>query len=95
VSWRVIVRPEAETDLRETQVWYDSRRPGLGDEFLTEVERAVLLLAEKPDNRPAYYNGFRLFITRRFPYKLFYRLEKNCIVVFRILHVTRDHRRHL
>jgi plasmid stabilization system protein ParE len=93
VSWRVIGRPDAEADLREAQLWYDSQRAGLGDEFL--AERAVRLLAEKPDNRPAYYNGFRLFITRRFPYKLFYRLEKDCVIIFRVLHVKRDHRRHL
>ena len=95
MSWRVIIRPNAEADLLDAQLWYDLRRAGLGDELLTEVKRTVRLLAEKPDCRPVYYEGFRLFITRRFPYKLFYRLEKDCVVVFRILHVKMDHRRHL
>jgi plasmid stabilization system protein ParE len=28
---------------------------------------------------------------RRFPYKLFYRLEHERVIVFRILHARRDH----
>jgi plasmid stabilization system protein ParE len=32
-------------------------------------------------------------LTRRFPYKLFYRLEGKRIIVFRILHAHRDHAR--
>jgi hypothetical protein len=27
---RLIIRPEAEADLTDTAVWYDSREPGLG-----------------------------------------------------------------
>jgi toxin ParE1/3/4 len=95
VSWRVIIRPKAEADLREAQLWYNSRRPGLGDELLDEVKHAIGLLAKHPEQRPIYYNGFRRLITQRFPYKMFYRLEDNRVIVFRILHFKRDHRRYL
>jgi len=49
VSWRVIIRPNAEAGLREAQLWYGSQRPGLGDEFLNEVVRAVRFLEKQPD----------------------------------------------
>ena len=93
MSWRVIIRPNAEADLHEAQLWYNSRRLGLGDELLSEVRRAVGFLAEHPEQRPIYYNGFRRLITHRFPYKIFYRVEGNRVIVFRILHAKRDHRR--
>ena len=86
MSWRVIIRPNAEADLREARLWDNSRRRGLGDDLLNEVEHAVCFLAEKPEQRPIYYNGFRRLITQRFPYKLFYRVEGDCVIVFRILH---------
>jgi plasmid stabilization system protein ParE len=95
VSWRVIIRPKAEADLREARLWYNSQRSGLGDDLLDEVKRALELLSEYPEERPIYYNGFRRLITNRFPYKLFYRLENDRVVVFRILHAKRDHRRFL
>jgi len=93
VNWRVIIRPRAEADLQEAREWYETQRPGLGDEFLLEVRHAVELLAEHPERRPLYYRGFRRLLTRRFPFKLFYRLESDRVVVFRILHAKRDHPR--
>jgi len=95
VSWRVIIRPKAEADLRDAQSWYNSKRSGLGDELLEEVKQSVKMLAERPEQRPIYYNGFRRLITHRFPYKIFYRVESDRVVVFRILHAKQDHRRYL
>jgi toxin ParE1/3/4 len=93
--WRVIVRPKTEVDLQEAWAWYESRRAGLGNEFLIEVRAAIRVLEAYPERRPFYYLGFRRLITGRFPYKLFYRVEGERVIVFRILHAKRDHRRQL
>ena len=37
MSWRVIIRPNAEADVREARQWYESQRTGLGDELLEEI----------------------------------------------------------
>ncbi len=95
MSWRVIIRPNAEVDLQDARSWYESQRAGLGDELLVEVRHAVRLLEEQSERRPVYYNGFRRLITHRYPYKIFYRVEGDCVIVFRILHAKRDHRRQL
>jgi toxin ParE1/3/4 len=91
VNWHVIIRPNAEADLQEACSWYESQRAGLGDEFLDEVRRAVGLLETDPERRPLYYRDFRRLLTRRFPYKLFYRIEGDRVIVFRILHAKRKH----
>jgi toxin ParE1/3/4 len=93
VSWRVIIRPNAEADLRDAWAWYQSQRPGLGDELLVEIRAAILFLETDPASRPFYYKDFRRVLTRRFPYKLFYRVQDDYVVVFRILHAKREHRR--
>ena len=95
MSWRVIIRPNADADLQDARSWYESQRSGLGDELLVEVRSVMRLLEEQPERRPLYYNGFRRLITRRFPYKIFYRIEGDCVIVFRILHAKREHRRQL
>jgi plasmid stabilization system protein ParE len=95
VSWHVIIRPAAEADLQDAGSWYESQRPGLGDELLNEISHAVRLLEEQPERRPVYYNGFRRLLARRFPYKIFYRIEGDRIIIFRILHAKRDHHRQL
>ena len=77
--------------MQEAQAWYESRRTGLGDELLDEIRRAVRLLESDPERRPLYYRDFRRLLTRRFPYKLFYRVEGDRVIVFRILHAKRKH----
>jgi toxin ParE1/3/4 len=95
VNWRVLIRPNAEADLQEAWLWYESQRLGLGDEFLVEIHAAIRLLETNPERRPFYYLGFRRLLTRRFPYKLFYRVEEGRVIIFRILHAKREHRRQL
>ena len=95
MSWRVLIRPNAEADLREAWLWYESLRSGLGDELLTEVHAAIRRLETDPGRRAFYYRDFRRLLTRRFPYKLFYRVEGERVIVFRILHAKREHRRQL
>lgn len=93
MKWRVFIRPQAEADLREARSWYENQRTGLGDEFLSDIRITIHLLGRDPERRPDYYRGFRRVMTRRFPYKLFYRLEGDRVIVFRILHARRDHPR--
>jgi toxin ParE1/3/4 len=91
VKWRVIIRPRAEADLRDGRNWYENQRTGLGEEFLVETANTIKLLLHNPELRSEYYRGFRRILLRRFPYKLFYRLEGKRIIVFRVLHARRDH----
>jgi plasmid stabilization system protein ParE len=81
--------------MRQAQQWYESRRVGLGGEFLDEIRHAIHWLEEQPERRPIYYRGFRRLLTGRFPYKLFYQIEGSRVIVFRVLHAKRDHRRQL
>jgi len=93
VKWRIVIRPRAETDVREARDWYESQRAGLGAEFLAEIDATIQVLSRAPQRHAIYYRGFRRVLARRFPYKLFYRVEEDQIIIFRILHVRRDHPR--
>ncbi len=93
MEWHLVVRPRAEADLREARDWYDRRRPGLGNEFLAEIGTIIRALVLDPGRRVEYYRGFHRVLARRFPYKLFYRVEGDRIIVFRVLHARRDHPR--
>lgn len=95
MNWRVSIRAAAVADLREAQAWYEGRRPGLGGEFLLSVADALTRLEQSPERFPLYYRGFRRVLTKRFPYKLFYRIEGEAVIVFRILHAARHHPRQL
>jgi len=95
VSWTVIIRPRAEADLQEAKEWFEERRKGLGTSRVVAIRVAVAALRENPNRFPDYYRGFRRVLVRRFPYKVFYRIEGDRVIVFRVLHAKQDHTRHL
>ena len=95
MNWIVTIRPKAKADLRCAHDWYEERCPGLGDEFLADLAEALLRMEADPERFPLYYRGFRRVLARRFPYKIFFRIAGQNLIVFRILHGAQDHPRQL
>ena len=91
MRWRVTTRSAADIDIQEARDWYERRRPGLGDEFLVAVAEAFLRLEESPERFPIYYKGFRRILTETFPYKVFFRIEGEAVIVVRVLHAAQEH----
>lgn len=90
MSLKLILRPEAEADALEAYRWYSEQLPGLGEEFLAEIDRALETIRANPEAHPKLHREFRRVLTRRFPYALFYAVRGDRIVVFAILHTARD-----
>lgn len=82
----LIVRPEAEEDIREAYEWYESRRGHLGHEFLEEIE----LLEERPKMFPKVYDNLRRGFPYRFPYAVYFLVEGTTIVIKGVLHQRRN-----
>ena len=91
MSRLVLVRPEAERDLAAARAWYEQKRAGLGDEFLDDVAWAMRVLERNPELARFYYRNFQRVLLRRFPYKVFYQVSGERVVVFRVLHAKQAH----
>lgn len=48
----VVFLPEAEQEVLETAIYYQSHASGLGVDYLFEVERAVQVIAKSPITWP-------------------------------------------
>ena len=44
----LILAPEAEQDVAEAYAWYEGRRPGLGEEFLSCVDARIEAICRTP-----------------------------------------------
>jgi len=94
MSVRLIVRPEAEGDILSAALWYEGREVGLGLELTAEIHAAVkrahenplayLLLRKQPH--------VRRILARRFPYRIFYVVRRDAMIVFAVLHAAQDER---
>ena len=88
----LIVQPEAEADLAEAYRWYETQRPGLGQEFLETVDRAFERIAEQPLRHATVHRDTRRTFLRRFPYVVFHVLRDDRVHVFAVLHQRRNPR---
>ena len=70
MSFVVKKLPLAEQDALEAAIWYEERQPGLGDEFLSEADRAVEALSES-----ALLHRIRFADVRRAPIHRFNQLK--------------------
>ena len=91
---RVIIRIEAEVDITDAAIWYQSQQPGLGHEFLADIESAIASAAENPFRyrRLRHKPEVRRILIERFPYRVFFIRRADAIVVFRVLHGARHDR---
>jgi plasmid stabilization system protein ParE len=90
VSYKIIIRPEAEADLTESFRWYQEQVPGLGLEFLSCVDDAFDLITEDPRIYQKIYKNVRRCLTHRFPFEIFYIIKGDSIIVLAVLHAKRD-----
>ena len=93
MTYEVRLRPEAEEDLADASAWYEEQRQGLGHEFLDEVLTMISSIAEAPLVYPDIYRNTRRAIINRFPFSVYFRVERATIVVVAIMHGSRNPRR--
>lgn len=88
----LIIRPEAEADIAQAFDWYEARVEGLGSEFLLVLDAAFHSIVRSPDSYPEIYKQVRRALTRRFPFAIFFLVEKGKVVVLSVFHVKRNPR---
>lgn len=90
MSRRLIVRRSAKTDIRDARRWYELRRPGLGREFIGEVDATLARVHAMPMQFIEVMPGVRRALTARFPYAVYFRVEEKRVIVFVVIHTNRD-----
>lgn len=87
---RVKVLPGAREEIRAAMRWYESRRPGLGVEFVAIIDEALRQVAETPEAAPVWRadRPYRKWLVRRFPYAVFFELG-DVVAVVAVAHLRR------
>ena len=85
--------PKAEGELAEAITHYDAAKSGLGIELAIELERVIQLLLDNPfagkvAQLPAKVS-YREFSLHRFPYRVIYSVEEDCILIVAVLYQGR------
>lgn len=86
----LVIAPEAELDITEAYTWYEGRRPGLGEEFLSSVDACFESIRRRPEMYPVVHEAYRRSLIRRFPYAVFYDQVEAMVTIYAVFHTSRD-----
>jgi plasmid stabilization system protein ParE len=84
----LILAPEIEEDIAAAYGWYEARRPGLGEDFLSALEACLESIRRHPEMYALTHETYRRALLRRFPYGVFYEYSREVIVVYGVFHTS-------
>lgn len=87
---RLIVSVEARADIERAVAWLREISPELPERFDAELEALLSAILDHPEMYPAVYRRFRRALLRRFPYSVFYVVERSDVLVTAVVHQSRD-----
>ena len=90
----ILLHPEAESEMAAAAKYYETQRPTLGFDFLTEASRAFDTVAASSEAWPSWpgvpqHLGLRRFVLPRFPFAIAFRTTESYIDVYALAHFRR------
>lgn len=86
----IIFTQAARWELIEAQDWYEAEAAGLGGRFRDAIGALIKNMSDNPRQFPVVFENVRRALVRRFPYSLFFVIEKDVLVVIACFHASRD-----
>jgi plasmid stabilization system protein ParE len=82
---------EAEVEMTAAALWYESKRPGLGAEYLAAIDESFESISSRPLSFPVWRTGrpFRRLVVSRFPFVVFFSASPDAITVMAVAHARR------
>ena len=85
----VTLHEGADEEFKAAAVFYESRRPGLGELFVQRVVEGFDAILTHPLSGQIVFDEFRRHLIRQFPYSVVYRIEDEHTFVLAVAHWSR------
>jgi hypothetical protein len=92
MSYEIIISLTAREEDADAYLFYEGKADGLGEDFLSKIEHALLEISENPSFF-SYCDAtcvLRDFALTRFPYVIIYEFTGNKIIVTNIHHTKKN-----
>lgn len=90
MSYKLLIRRPAKEEMFAAFRWYKEEQPGLEEDWLTELDAALLRIQQHPLACPVVFQQVRRALVHRFPYHLFFTVTGHTVRVLACLHAKRD-----
>ena len=87
---KYVFHPEARDEFLRAIDYYESREPGLGQDFSIEVHDTIENILSFPNAWPVLEDDIRRCQTRRFPFGVIYSQDNDIVLVLAVMHLHRN-----
>lgn len=89
MAFELIFRKRAFSELDKAFKFYEKERIGLGSEFIEELDEYLDELETRPKSFRVIAKHYRVAVMQRFPFVIFFFINKQTIVITNIFHTSR------
>jgi toxin ParE1/3/4 len=89
MSYRLPVRVEAVREFSAVAIWSEKRRKGLGDRFLSELQRCFDDVRANPLGFQVRKGEFRHAMLDDFPYRVVFKVKGQEVFIYQVRHSNR------
>ncbi|WP_233788818.1 MULTISPECIES: type II toxin-antitoxin system RelE/ParE family toxin [Chryseobacterium] len=90
MTYHLSLSPNAEANLLESALWYESRQIGLGEKFTQKVEVYFYRIQNNPLHFPLKKGNLCEAYIQKFPFVIIYEVIENKIVVFAVFNTHQN-----
>jgi plasmid stabilization system protein ParE len=90
MSLPVTFRHIARTELVEAVDWYETRKAGLGAEFILALDHLLNRIASSPLQFRRVRGNIRRALMRRFPFAVYFIYSADAVIILAVFHCSRD-----
>lgn len=87
---RVVLDLLAEFELEQGRNWYEGKQPGLGIDFVTEVDATIERIRNSPEMYAKIKKNYRQALVKRFPYAIYYEFNQRTVKIYSIFNCSQD-----
>ena len=87
---KILFHKLAGKEFLEVRDYYDDLVFGLGEKFVTEVERCLNIITTNPLAYPVTKQNVRKAVIIKFPFSILYRVDGNVIYILAVMHQKRN-----
>lgn len=92
MKYKLVVSPEAESDIEKAFEWYEDKDEGLGPDLVMEIRSSINRITKGPMAYPIVRGKTRRILLDRFPYSVFYTVVDDIVKVIGCIHQRRSPR---
>lgn len=87
---KIKILPIANEDLLDGYYFYEQQKQGLGSYFMDSLFSDIDSLLLFGNIHPIFFKNYQRLLSKRFPFAVYYKIEKSTIIIYAILDCRRN-----